>query len=145
MTAGRPQSTRRTGDSDHADGNRGREDPGGPGRVDAVRGAPEAGVGKPLEWVPGKSGRNPERRTENESGHDCCRQPHGCKPDHGAPRPRLRHHLQRRRGSAGRIVARPSSSTSTTYRPASAPLVKRLRPFGRREMIAWVSVRVSTT
>jgi hypothetical protein len=53
--------------------------------------------------------------------------------------------LHLRRGSAGRIDALPSSSTSTTKRPGSAPLVKRFRPFGRCEMIAWVSVRVSIT
>jgi hypothetical protein len=50
---------------------------------------------------------------------------------------------QFRRGSAGRMVAIPSSSTSTTYRPGSAPLMKRLKPFGRRKTIAWVPVRVS--
>ena len=53
--------------------------------------------------------------------------------------------LQLRRGSAGRIVALPSSSTLTTKRPGSAPREKRSRPFGRCAMIAWVSVRVSIT
>src|SRR5581483_3555070 len=52
---------------------------------------------------------------------------------------------QLRRGSAGRIVATPVSSTSTTKRPASFRRINLLRPAGRRAMIAWVSVRVSIT
>src|SRR4051812_30662195 len=43
------------------------------------------------------------------------------------------------------MVARPSSSTSTTKRPGSRPLVNRRRPLGRRKMIACVSARVSIT
>src|SRR3954452_1385609 len=43
------------------------------------------------------------------------------------------------------MVARPSSSTSTTKRPGSRPLVNRRKPLGRRKMIACVSARVSTT
>lgn len=62
----------------------------------------------------------------------------------GQHRRRRRDPAHERRGSAGRIVATPFSSTSTTYLPGSSPPLKRRSPFGRRAMIACVSVRVST-